>query len=89
MDLFYYLYLSLSCCDACSRSCSLVVTSWERASLFGFLIFDVFACFCYFPFGVLGQLWYLIVSISDLCSLPNLEKKLFLLFNFLYGNGLF
>ena len=25
--------------------------------------------FFYFPVGVLGQVWYLIVSISDLCTL--------------------
>ena len=38
-------------------------------------LYLMFSCFCYFPFGVLGQLWYLIVSISDLCSLPYLEQK--------------
>ena len=24
-------------------------------------------CFCYFPIGILGQVWYLIVSIPDPC----------------------
>ena len=24
---------------------------------------------CYFPMGILGQVWYLIVSIPDLCPL--------------------
>ena len=24
---------------------------------------------CYFPIGILGQVWYLIVSIPDLCTL--------------------
>ena len=26
-------------------------------------------CVCYFPIGILGQVWYLIVSIPDLCIL--------------------
>ena len=25
-------------------------------------------CFCHFPIGILGQVWYLIVSIPDLCT---------------------
>ena len=32
------------------------------------LVCDVFL-FCHFPCGVLGQVWYLIISISDLCLL--------------------
>ena len=44
---------------------SLVVTCWERADL----VCDVFLCFITFPYGVLGQVWYLIVSIPDLCLL--------------------
>ena len=27
---------------------------------------------CHFPIGILGQVWYLIVSISDLCNLITL-----------------
>ena len=30
--------------------------------------------FVAFPYGVLGQMWYLVVSINDLCLLPNLVK---------------
>ena len=26
-------------------------------------------CVCHFPIGILGQVWYLIVSIPDLCTL--------------------
>ena len=35
------------------------------------LVYDVFLCssFVTFPYGVLGQVWYLIVSIPDLCLL--------------------
>ena len=35
-------------------------------------ICDVFFCFITFPFGVLVQVWYLIVSIPDLFLLPYL-----------------
>ena len=30
------------------------------------------AGFCHFPIGILGQVWYLIVSIPDLCTLTTL-----------------
>ena len=33
----------------------------------GPLVCCVFLCFCHFPYGVLFQVWYLIVSIPDLC----------------------
>ena len=29
---------------------------------------------CHFPIGILGQVWYLIVSIPNLCTLTYLEK---------------
>ena len=52
----------------------LVVTCWEMADLLalacGFLLLV-----CYFPIGILGQVWYLIVSIPDLCTLIYLNKK--------------
>ena len=49
---------------------SLVVTCWERADLLA-LLYVIFLCvFVTFSHGVLGQLSYLIVSISDLCLLP-------------------
>ena len=38
------------------------LTSW--------LLFVVSNCeFCHFRIGILGQVWYLIVSIPDLCTL--------------------
>ena len=40
-----------------------VVTCWERADLLALVL-----CVC-FPIGILGQVWYLIVSIPDLCTL--------------------
>ena len=30
---------------------------------------------CHFPIGILGQVWYLIVSIPDLCNLTYLDKQ--------------
>ena len=48
--------------------CSLVVTCCERTGLLA-LLCVVFLCFVTFPCSVLGQVWYLIVSIPDLCLL--------------------
>ena len=33
------------------------------------LVCGVLLCVCYFPIGILGQVWYLIVSIPDLFTL--------------------
>ena len=30
---------------------------------------------CLFPIGILGQVWYLIVSIPDLCTLTYFDKR--------------
>ena len=53
-----------------SVHCSLVVTCLERANLLA-LVFVMLSCFFFvtFPCGVLGKVWYLIVSIPDLCLL--------------------
>ena len=40
---------------------------------------------CYFPIGILGQVWYLIVSIPDLCTLITnilVEENLIYRFNY-------
>ena len=50
----------------------LVVTCWERADLLP-LVCGVWLWVCHFPRGILGQVWYLIVSIPDLCTLTYLE----------------
>ena len=49
----------------------LVVTCWDRADLLA-LVCDVLLWVCHFPIGILGQVWYLIVSIPDLCTLTYL-----------------
>ena len=38
----------------------------------GSLVCDVFSLFVTFSYGVLGQVWYLIVWIPDLCLIPTL-----------------
>ena len=60
------------CPAVLSVPCSLMVTCWERAYLLA-LLYIMFSCiFVTFPYGVLAQMWYLIVSIPDLCLLPYL-----------------
>ena len=44
-----------------SVHCYLVVTCLERADLLA-LVCDVYCIFVTFPCGILGQVWYLIVS---------------------------
>ena len=52
-----------------SVHCSLVVTCWEKAGILA-LLYVMFSCvFVAFPYGVLGQVCYFIVSIPDLCLL--------------------
>ena len=51
-----------------SVHCCLVDTCSKRAELLA-LVSDVYFIFVTFPCGILGQVWYLIVSIPDLCPL--------------------
>ena len=50
-----------------SVPCSLVVTCWERVDLLA-LWYMMFSCILS-PCGVLGQVWYLIISSPDFCLL--------------------
>ena len=53
-----------------SISCSLVDTCLERTDTLG-LLYVMYSCaFVTFPYGVLGQVWYMIVAIPDFCLLP-------------------
>ena len=57
----------------------LLVKGWPLGSL----VYDVFLSSVTFSYGVLRQVWYLIVSISDLCLLPYLHfstDRLFIVF---------
>ena len=51
-----------------SVHCCLVVTCSKRADILA-LVGDVYCIFVTFPCGILGQMWYLIVSFTDLCRL--------------------
>ena len=64
--LLFCLVFAMSLCA--SVYMCFVVTCWERADLSA-LVCGVYCAFVTFPFGILGQVWYLIVSIPDLCTL--------------------
>ena len=69
MDLLV-LFVFHVCYAVLSVPCSLVVTCLERANLL-VLLYVMFSCvYVTFSYGVLGQEWYLIVLIPDLCILP-------------------
>ena len=61
--------------DFASVHCCLVVTCWERADPLAF-VGDVYRIFVTFPCGILGQVWYLIVSFPDLRRLPYFDNNL-------------
>ena len=64
---------SVSSAFASVQHC-LVVTCWERTDLlarFG----DVYCIFVTFTCGILGQVWYLIVSLPDLFLLSYFYKR--------------
>ena len=56
-------------CTVMSVHCSLVTTCLERARHFAFLYVMVPCVFVTFLYDISGQVWYLIVSIPDLCLL--------------------
>ena len=60
-----------------------MVTCWERANLLA-LVCGVLLWVCHFPIGILGQVWYLIVSIPDLCTLTYFDETV-LFFKFPAG----
>ena len=70
MDTFllFVLHVCMSYCLVCSlQPCgNLLGKGWPLSIFF----IAVFLCFVTFPYGVLGQVWYLIVSNPDLCRLP-------------------
>ena len=69
LRIFLFICVCL-CYIVVSVPCSLVVTCLEKADFLTFLCVMFSCVFVTFPFGVLGQVWYLIVSILDLCLLP-------------------
>ena len=67
---FICLVFAMSLCA--SVYMCLVVTCWENADLLA-LVCGVLLWVCHFPIGILGQVWYLVVSIPDLCILTYFE----------------
>ena len=64
-------FVMLSCtsvCDALWSPAGKGLTSW--------LSFVLSAVSFHFPIGILGQVWYLIVSIPDLCTLTYFPHSL-------------
>ena len=63
------LFLSCVCYVFCGRL--FIVALWSPAGKgrTSWLSFVMSNCECYFPIGMLGQVWYLIVLIPDLCPL--------------------
>ena len=71
----FFLFMFRVCHAFLSVHCSLVVTCWESANLL-VLLSVMFPCvFVTFPCGVLGQVWYLIVSIPDLYLPTYFDRK--------------
>ena len=59
-----------------SVHCCLEVTCWEGNDLLA-LDGDVNCTLVTFPYGILGQVWYLIVSFPDLCRLSYFYMRFF------------
>ena len=59
MSCVFHAFASVHCC--------LVVTSWEMADLLALVMLN--CVFVTFPCGIMGLVWYLTVSIPDLCRL--------------------
>ena len=57
----FLLFMSLVCPAVLSVHSILVVTCWEMANLLTLLYVMCSCVFVTFPFGLLGQVWYLTV----------------------------
>ena len=84
--LLWIFYVFSVLCLLCLYMC-LVVTCWERADLLA-LVCGVQLWVCHFPNDILGHVWYLILSISNLCTLTYFDKHqnfdFFLITDFLW-----
>ena len=70
----FYVFSVLCLLCLCTRLfiCALWLPAGKR--LISWLLFVVSAVNCYFLIGILGQLWYLIVSITDLCTFSYFDE---------------
>ena len=67
---FAFFFVSCVSHAFASVHCCLVATCWAGVDLVT-LVGDVYCIFVTFPCGILGQVWYLIVSFPDLCLLSS------------------
>ena len=68
MSCDFHAFASVHCCATFWSPAGKGLTSW--------LLFVMFNCvFVTFPSGIHGQVWYLIVSIPDLCRLSYFHKS--------------
>ena len=82
--MFFCLVFAMPLCA--SVYMCLVVTCSGRADLLA-LVCGVKLLVCHFPIGILGQMWYLIVSMPDLCTLTYFYLLTYLL-TYLTGRNL-
>ena len=75
MDLFLLLILFYVCNTSLVLPCNTLVTCWEMADLFSFLYVMFSYVFVTFLYDFVGQAWYLIVSIPDVCLLLFFHPK--------------
>ena len=71
--MFFYLVFVTPLCV--SVNLCLVVTCCKKADLLA-LVCCVQLWVCHFPIGILGEVWYLIVSIPDLCILTYFSDRI-------------
>ena len=68
MDLLRFVFRVFAMPFYASVYMCFVANCWEKADLLA-LVFWCLLFVCHFPIGILGQVWYLTVSIPDLCTL--------------------
>ena len=79
VDHLYYFCLVLLCFHACLFVDALWSPAGKGLTFFA-LVCDVVLWRFYFPIGILGQMRWLIVSVSDLCPLSNFTSKMIKMF---------
>ena len=78
--LLWILFVVCVSCLSVILSCMFFAAFWSPAGKglafwFSYILCFFFCVFVAFPYGVLGWVWYLIVSIQDLCLLPYLGSE--------------
>ena len=73
VDLLCFSSVSCLLC-ICARLFNCALRSPAGKGLTSWLSFVVSNWVCHFPIGILGQVWYLIESVPDLCTLTSFAK---------------